>query len=78
MSKPLGRQVYKQVTCKDEGIKVVKLATGSSKLIPTLLMIGAVFFIVRQPEKAATFSVGAMNGLMKVADSFATFAGHLG
>lgn len=58
--------------------RVVKLATGSSKFIPTLLLIGAVFFIVKQPEKAAVFATNAMNALVNVADSLATFLSKVG
>ncbi|MEU4697400.1 hypothetical protein [Nonomuraea dietziae] len=46
--------------------------------MPTLLVIGALFFIVREPAKAAAFTTGALDALMKIAEAFATFASHLG
>ncbi|GAA2803505.1 hypothetical protein [Nonomuraea dietziae] len=52
--------------------------TKASRFLPTLLAIGAVFFIVRDPVKAATVATSAMDGLLKVAESFATFASNLG
>ncbi|MFD8562146.1 hypothetical protein ACFV1N_33095 [Streptosporangium canum] len=50
----------------------------TSRFLPFLLVALALFFIVRQPEKAANVATGAMNGLMTVADALVTFAGALG
>ncbi|MFF0249592.1 hypothetical protein [Streptosporangium sandarakinum] len=38
----------------------------------------ALFFIVRQPEKAASAATSAMNGLMAMADALITFASSFG
>ncbi|GIH81185.1 hypothetical protein [Planobispora longispora] len=56
----------------------MKLTTSSGKFLPTLFVIGAVFFIVREPAKAAHFAAAAMDGLMKVADSLVTFLSNFG
>ncbi|MFF3442102.1 hypothetical protein [Streptosporangium kronopolitis] len=48
------------------------------RLLPVLLVIVALFFIVREPVNAAAFAMGAFNGLMTVAGQLATFAGALG
>ncbi|MEU7003490.1 hypothetical protein [Nonomuraea sp. NPDC046570] len=48
-----------------------------SRLVPTLLVIGALFFIVREPAKAATVASNAFEGLMTVVSALATFASHL-
>ncbi|MEU4718112.1 hypothetical protein AB0G06_00615 [Nonomuraea dietziae] len=50
----------------------------SRRIMPTLLVIGALFFIVREPAKAAAFATGALDALLKVAEAFAAFASHLG
>ncbi|MEU7900288.1 hypothetical protein AB0B45_46580 [Nonomuraea sp. NPDC049152] len=50
----------------------------SRRIMPTLLGIGALFFIVREPAKAAEFATSALDALMKIAEAIATFASHLG
>ncbi|SEN80082.1 hypothetical protein [Nonomuraea pusilla] len=48
-----------------------------SRLVPTLLVIGALFFIVREPAKAADMASNFMNGFLNVAGALATFIAHL-
>lgn len=48
------------------------------RFIPFLLIALAVFFVVRQPEKTATFTTGAMGALTTVVEAFTTFVSHLG
>ncbi|MBG0814163.1 hypothetical protein [Planomonospora sp. ID82291] len=48
------------------------------RLVPFLLTVCALFFIVRDPAKAADVATTAFNGLMTVADALAAFAGALG
>ncbi len=46
--------------------------------LPYLLLIGAFFFIVREPAKAAVAATNAMHGVGVVADALITFASNLG
>ncbi len=48
------------------------------RFLPTVLVICALFFVIREPAKAATAATTAFNGLMVVADALMTFAGNLG
>ncbi|MEU0570868.1 hypothetical protein ABZ297_36490 [Nonomuraea sp. NPDC005983] len=48
-----------------------------SRIVPTLLVLGALFFVVREPAKAATIASSLMDGLMNVASALATFVAHL-
>ncbi|MGW3363607.1 hypothetical protein ACWDOR_11730 [Streptosporangium canum] len=48
------------------------------RFLPVLLLALALFFIVREPAKAADAATSAFNGLMTVADALVTFAGGLG
>ncbi|MEV6864054.1 hypothetical protein AB0M44_23985 [Streptosporangium subroseum] len=48
------------------------------RLFPVVLVIAALFFVVREPVHAAEFATGAFNGLMTVASQLVTFAGALG
>jgi hypothetical protein len=48
-----------------------------SRIVPTLLGLGALFFVVREPAKAATVASNAMDGLMTVISALATFVSHL-
>ncbi|MFF5111587.1 hypothetical protein [Streptosporangium sp. NPDC000509] len=48
------------------------------RFLPVLLVIVALFFIVREPTHAAQFATSAFTGLMTVTDSLVTFAGALG
>ncbi len=50
----------------------------SSKVLPALLLVLAVIFIVREPEKAAEAAVKAMHGVGVLADAFVTFVSRLG
>ncbi|WP_406319131.1 hypothetical protein OHA77_17655 [Streptosporangium sp. NBC_01639] len=43
-----------------------------------LLAVLALFFVIREPAKAAVFTTHAINGLMAAADSLMTFVGNLG
>lgn len=48
------------------------------RLLPVVLVIVALFFIVREPTHAAQFATSAFTGLMTVTDSLVTFASALG
>lgn len=48
------------------------------RFVPFLLTVVALFFIVRDPAKAADVATATFNGLMTVADALAAFAGALG
>ncbi|MFG1753666.1 hypothetical protein [Streptosporangium sandarakinum] len=48
------------------------------RLLPFLLIAVTLFFIVREPAKAATATTAAFSGLVTVVDALATFAGNLG
>ncbi|WP_156056654.1 hypothetical protein [Streptosporangium roseum] len=48
------------------------------RLLPFVVLICLVFFVVREPAKAADVATSAFNGLMTVADALVTFAGALG
>ncbi|WP_176728358.1 hypothetical protein [Planobispora rosea] len=52
--------------------------TKTGRFLPTLLLVLALIFIVRQPEKAAHFATSALNGLITLADAIGTFASNLG
>ncbi|MEV4182458.1 hypothetical protein AB0J28_13575 [Streptosporangium canum] len=43
-----------------------------------LLAALALFFVIREPAKAAVFTTHAVNGLMAAADSLVTFASSFG
>lgn len=48
-----------------------------SRIVPTLLGLGVLFFVVREPAKAANVASNAMDGLMTVISALATFVSHL-
>ncbi|MGW4638024.1 hypothetical protein ACWEN6_05835 [Sphaerisporangium sp. NPDC004334] len=50
----------------------------TSRFLPLLLAALALFFIVRNPVKAADVATAAFNGLTTVADALVSFAGALG
>ncbi|GIH93920.1 hypothetical protein ACFFMN_15785 [Planobispora siamensis] len=52
--------------------------TKTGRFLPTLLLVLALIFIVRQPEKAANFATSALNGLIALADAIGTFASNFG
>ncbi|MFC7382813.1 hypothetical protein [Sphaerisporangium rhizosphaerae] len=48
------------------------------RVLPILLVICALFFVVREPAKAAVAATNAMHGIGVVADALITFASNLG
>ncbi|MFI7028395.1 hypothetical protein ACIBK1_06770 [Microbispora rosea] len=52
--------------------------TKSHRFLSLLLMGCAIFFIVREPEKAAEAAVKTMHGVGVLADAFVTFVSRLG
>lgn len=55
----------------------MKLATGSSKLIPSLLVIGFMFYVITEPAKAAEAVKKAAAGLAVVIESLTTFLSNI-
>lgn len=49
----------------------------TSRLLPFALTALALFFIVRDPAKAAEMATAAFSGLVTVVDALAAFAGAL-
>lgn len=48
-----------------------------SRIVPTLLVLGVLVFIVREPAKAAVMASSGMDGLINVIGALATFISHL-
>ncbi|NUW33840.1 hypothetical protein HTZ77_20735 [Nonomuraea sp. SMC257] len=48
-----------------------------SRIVPTLLVLGVLVFIVREPAKAAVMASHGMDGLINVVDALATFISNL-
>lgn len=49
-----------------------------TRFLPFLLLACALYFIVREPVKAAATATSAMHGLGVVADALIAFASNLG
>ncbi|GAA4215541.1 hypothetical protein [Microbispora amethystogenes] len=54
------------------------LPVKPQRFLPFLFTVCALFFIVRDPVKAADAATAAFNGLLQVADALVTFASGLG
>ncbi|MEU8109527.1 hypothetical protein AB0C18_38090 [Nonomuraea muscovyensis] len=48
-----------------------------SRIVPTLLVLGVLVFIVREPAKAAVMASSGMDALINVIGALATFISHL-
>ncbi|MGC5011379.1 hypothetical protein ACLQ2R_11490 [Streptosporangium sp. DT93] len=48
------------------------------RLLPFAVLVCLMFFVVREPTKAADIATSTFNGLLTVTDSLVTFASALG
>ncbi len=53
-------------------------APKSRRLLPLLLLALALFFVIREPAKAASLATNAMHGIGTVADALVSFASGIG